>query len=138
MAVYLTVKHHFSAGHRIPGLPGAGAKCTNLHGHTFGVEWAFQVSTLDASEFEFAAAKRVLRGWVDDHLDHGYLVAPDDEVLRRFLADNGFKHYPVAPKPTTEAIADLLLRAANLHISGARCVGVVITEGPHNQAEVTP
>ena len=60
MAVYLTVKHHFSAGHRIPGLPGAEAKCTNLHGHTFGVEWAFQVSTLDASEFEFAAAKRVL------------------------------------------------------------------------------
>ena len=133
----LTVKHHFSAGHRIPGLPGAGAKCTNLHGHTFGVEWTFQVSTLDAADFEFTAAKRTLRGWVDEHLDHGYLVAPDDEVLRRFLADGGFKFFVVPPKPTTEAIAALLFQQAAYSISPATCTRVVITEGPHNQAEVT-
>lgn len=132
----LTVKHHFSAGHRIPGLPGAGAKCTNLHGHTFGVEWTFQVSTLDAADFEFTAAKRTLRGWVDEHLDHGYLVAPDDEVLRRFLADGGFKFFVVPPKPTTEAIAALLLDRANELLPEVACVRVVITEGPHNQAEV--
>ena len=136
MSIKLTVKHHFSAGHRIPGLSGPGTKCTNLHGHTFGVEWTFDVHSLDAREFEFTTAKRALRGWVDEHLDHGYLVAPDDEELRRFLKDGGFKFYTVAPVPTTEAIADMLAHAAAQLVPGVLCSRVVVTEGPHNQAEV--
>lgn len=136
MTIKLTVKHHFSAGHRIPGLPGPGAKCANLHGHTFGVEWTFDVSSLDAREFEFAAAKKELRAWVDKHMDHGYLVAPDDEVLQQFLSDNNFKFFVVSPVPTTEAIAETLRRAATHVVPGVFCSRVVITEGPHNQAEV--
>lgn len=134
--ILMTVKHHFSAGHRIPGLAGPGAKCTNLHGHTFGVEWSFEVQNLDASEFEFAAAKKTLRAWVDENMDHGYLVAPDDVGLIRFLKEGNFKHFVVPPKPTTEAIAALLIEQANAQITTARCVSVVITEGPHNAAEV--
>jgi len=57
-------------------------------------------------------------------------------VLRRFLADGGFKFFVVPPKPTTEAIAALLLQQATYSISTATCTRVVITEGPHNQAEV--
>lgn len=137
MAVYLTVKHHFSAGHRIPGLVGAGSKCANLHGHTFGVEWTFRVEGLDARQFEFTAAKRELREWVDQHLDHGYLVAPDDEPLIAFLTEHGHKWYPVDPVPTTEAIASLLLRKANSNPTiHAECSSVMLTEGPHNVARV--
>lgn len=131
---YLSVKHHFSAGHRIPGLAGPGAKCTNLHGHTFEVEWTFATSALDASTFEFADAKAKLRHWVDTYLDHGYLVAPGDDVLGEFLCDNGFKHYVVAPVPTTEAIATLLLNTANTLGIKAQCTQVLVTEGPHNSA----
>lgn len=134
--IYLTVKHHFSAGHRIPGLAGAGAKCANLHGHTFGVEWTFRVGGLDAGDFEFAEAKKVLRGWVDEHLDHGYLVGPADTGLLEFLRHNGWKHYEVAPVPTTEAIAALLLDQAVQARGqlGADCTQVLVTEGPHNEA----
>lgn len=136
MIYELTVRHHFSAGHRIPGLTGPGAKCANLHGHTFGVDWTFQVDGLDATEFEFTTAKAALRGWVDRNLDHGYLVAPGDTVLSDFLDAHGFKWYPVEPVPTTEAIASLLLRWANDPSMGiaASCTSVLITEGPHNLA----
>ncbi|WYA78750.1 QueD-like 6-pyruvoyl-tetrahydropterin synthase [Mycolicibacterium phage Vic9] len=135
--VFLTVKHHFSAGHRIPGLAGAGAKCANLHGHTFGVEWTFQVGGLDATEFEYAEAKAVLRGWVDVNFDHGFLVAPHDEHLIDFLKAEGHKWHPVPPMPTTEAIASMLLAVANSHPGvGAPCTQVLVTEGPHNEARV--
>lgn len=135
MMITLTVKHHISAGHRIPNLPGAGSKCSNLHGHTFGLEWTFQVSQLDATEFEFAEAKRALREWVDEHMDHGYLVAPNDELLIRFMEMNGFKHHLVAPAPTTEALASLLLDVARTHVA-ARCLSVRVVEGPNNEATV--
>lgn len=131
---YLSVKHHFSAGHRIPGLTGAGAKCANLHGHTFGVEWTFATDVLDASKFEYAEAKAKLRGWVDRNLDHGYLVAPDDAELVGFLIASGYKHYRVEPVPTTEAIAALLLSVANDLGIGAVCTQVLVTEGPNNSA----
>ena len=135
--VFLTVKHHFSAGHRIDALAGLGAKCSTPHGHTFGVEWTFQVSSLDASEFEFAEAKKLLRGWVDEHLDHGFLVAPDDLLVRDTFADNGWKYFEVPPVPSTEAIGALLLRVANgFEAITARCTQVLITEGPHNEARV--
>lgn len=142
MNVLLAVKHHFSAGHRIPGLAGSGAKCANLHGHTFGVQWTFEVPGVDASVFELTAAKARLRGWVDTNLDHGYLIAPCDHTLERFLENNDFKYYIVDPLPTTEAIAQLLLETANgfgdLDPFGAPCVSVIVTEGPSNQAEVRP
>lgn len=134
--VFLTVKHHFSAGHRVPGLPGPGAKCSNIHGHTFGVEWTFQVSGLDASEFEFAAAKKLLRTWVDETLDHGFLAAPDDTEVTGFLLAAGHKLYIIEPAPTTEAIAAKLLAVARVLIEGARCTQVLVTEGPHNEARV--
>lgn len=133
--IELSVKHTFSAGHRIPRLPGAGAKCANLHGHTFGVEWVFTVERLDASELEFAEAKKLLRGWVDEHLDHGYLVAPADEPLIGFLQENGWKFYEVQPFPTTEAIAKLLHQRAN-ELIRVPCNRVTVTEGPHNSATV--
>lgn len=135
MNAYLTVKHHFSAGHRIPGLAGAGAKCANLHGHTFGVEWTFATTRLDAGEFEFAEAKRTLRGWVDTHIDHGYLVAPTDTGLTDYLRDQGHKYYVISPVPTTEAIAAELLRVAH-ELIPTPCTQVLITEGPHNAARV--
>lgn len=132
--IELVVKHHFSAGHRIPGLPGLGAKCANLHGHTFGVAWAFEVHSTDARQFEFAECKKLLRGWVDEHYDHGYLVAPGDDRLVDFLQAEGHKFCYVPPVPTTEAIAIALLNAANELGIDAPCVRVHVTEGPHNEA----
>ncbi len=129
----LTVKHHMSAGHRIKGLPGPGAKCANLHGHTFGIEWTFRVASVGAQEIEFAAVKKVLRGWIDKHLDHGFIAYFEDKDVVAALEGLGCKIALVDDWPTTEVIARTIAEAVpypyahNLH-------SVKITEGPHNEA----
>lgn len=129
----LTVKHHMSAGHRIKGLPGPGAKCTNLHGHTFGIEWTFRVPSAGAEEIEFAAVKKVLRNWVDEQLDHGFIVYEKDLKVIEALVALECKFALVDDWPTTEVIARTIAEyvpdpyAHHLH-------SVKITEGPHNEA----
>lgn len=136
----ITVRHHFSAGHRILGLTGPGAKCRNLHGHTFGVEWTFVVTDTYARTIEFGNVKAAVRGWVDQHLDHGYLVDYNDDVLRHFLEDQQLKHHVMGGPPTTEAIASMLAKETQHLLPAVGLVRVLVTEGPSNAAawEHTP
>lgn len=140
----ITVKHHFSAGHRIPGLIGEGAKCANAHGHTFGVEVEIQQPpTADqgsgkdhhvAAQLEFGAVKKLIRGWIDEKFDHGYIVWRDDDIMLPFLRANNMKHYVLQGKPTTELIASEIMGACRALFNGYRIARVHVTEGPHNAA----
>lgn len=132
--ITVTVKHHFSAGHRIPGLPGAGAKCTNLHGHTFGVEWTFRTDSVLVEGIEFAEVKKVLRGWVNDNLDHGYIIDAHDMLMVDVLEEMDSKHYKLTTPPTTEAIASEIASATMVLLPNDDLVSVLVTEGPHNEA----
>lgn len=129
----LTVKHHMSAGHRIKGLPGPGAKCANVHGHTFGIEWTFRVASAGAEAIEFAAVKKELRGWVNENMDHGFIAYADDHDVIKALRGFDSKLFLVHDWPTTEVIAQVIADAVpqqyahHLH-------SVKITEGPHNEA----
>lgn len=134
MTVTITVHHHMSAGHRLLGLGGSGAKCENLHGHTFGIDWTFTAPGLDAQEVEFTAIKKTVRGWVDTHMDHGYIAARDDEQLVSILAGMGVKHYLTDDPPTTETIAAEIARVTQSLLPGLELVSVHVTEGPHNAA----
>ncbi|QBP29662.1 QueD-like queosine biosynthesis protein [Mycobacterium phage Typha] len=129
-----TVRHHFSAGHRIPGLPGAGEKCTNVHGHTFGVSWTVGVPSLDATVVEFGELKRAFRGWIDQRLDHGFIVGKDDLEMLGVLKLMGSKHFVTDNPPTTEAIASVIAQASQDLLSGVVLLSVEVTEGPHNAA----
>ncbi|MCC9181092.1 MULTISPECIES: 6-pyruvoyl trahydropterin synthase family protein [Mycolicibacterium] len=129
-----TVRHHFSAGHRIVGLPGAGAKCSNVHGHTFGVNWTVALPGLDAQQVEFGAIKRAYRGWVDEHLDHGFIAHADDHQVVDWLKALGSKHYVLGTPPTTEAIASLIAHYSQSALPGVSLLSVEVTEGPHNAA----
>lgn len=131
--ITVTVKHHMSAGHRILGLPGAGAKCSNLHGHTFGIEWTFTTNSVRVGAIEFATVKAALRGFINDGMDHGYLVDRDDEVLLEFLRTQGLKHFITEGPPTTELIAATIAAHTRM-IVDAQLESVVVTEGPHNAA----
>jgi len=132
--ITVTVKHHFSAGHRIPGLPGPGGKCTNLHGHTFGVEWTFRTDSVLVEGIEFAAVKKVLRDWVNTNLDHGYILGVDDTVVISFLEELGSKHFFFNDPPTTETIASEIATATMVLLPNDDLVSVLVTEGPHNEA----
>ena len=139
MSIEVTVKHHFSAGHRIEGLVGPGGKCANLHGHTFGLEWTFRTDSIQVGAIEFASVKAILREWVRSHLDHGFLVYREDRAARDALAVLGSKHHVMASWPTTEAIAAEVADATRelLGPAGALLTSVVVTEGPHNSARWT-
>lgn len=130
--VSVTVKHHFSAGHRILGLTGAAAKCSNLHGHTFGVE--VEVQQGGELTVEFTMFKKVLREWIDSNLDHGYIVHGEDIALLNILRANGWKHYVTAHRPTTEEIATTIFFAVQAIFPGVNVRLVTVTEGPHNAA----
>lgn len=131
----VSVGHHFSAGHRILGLTGPAAKCANLHGHTFTVCATFEQTSELA--VEFTGVKRVLRQFIDNYLDHGYLVCLDDEVLLAFLRDNNLKHYVTASWPTTEVVAETIAAALQEFLPHTRLLSVEVGEGPHNKATWT-
>ena len=133
----ISVRMHFAAGHRILGLPGAGAKCSNPHGHTFWVTFYFEQSMQWPPAVEFGAAKVSLRERIKDRYDHGFFVDRADTAMHSFLETNGCKHHVFDGPPTTERIAELLAKDANLLVR-AELVRVVLEEGPENAATYEP
>lgn len=128
----VSVREHFSAGHRILGLTGPAAKCGNLHGHSFTVCATWEQT--DELGVEFTAAKRVLRQYISQMLDHGYLVCHLDDILLAFLQDHQLKHTVTPSWPTTEVIAQMIADALRLFLPGTRLLSVEVGEGPNNTA----
>lgn len=111
----VTVRHSFEAAHRLPHL---GGKCTNLHGHSWQVEVTVTAPTMSRQQtvVEFGAFKRLVRTWIDDHLDHGAMLGIDDPIAE-FLAEYGktyvFGHdWDGSGWPTVEAVAELIAHQA--------------------------
>jgi 6-pyruvoyltetrahydropterin/6-carboxytetrahydropterin synthase len=130
----ISVRFHFAAGHRILGLTGAGAKCSNPHGHTFYVTFVFEQSTQWPPAVEFGAVKATLRARIKDRYDHGFFVDKADDAMRKFLEQEGCRHHVFDGPPTTERIAELLAREARLLVNEAYLLRVVVEEGPENTA----
>ncbi len=59
----------FCYGHRLLGYAG---KCCHLHGHNGRAVLVFAAAELDAAGMvlDFSEIKRVISGWIDEHLDH--------------------------------------------------------------------
>lgn len=130
----VSVRHHFSAGHRLVGLDGPGAKCSNLHGHTFAVQWTFLAPDRTARSIEFGALKAGLRGWVDDNLDHGYICHTEDEELFAAIVALRSKHFITEEPPTTETIAWVIAKATSELFPDLDLISVTLDEGPSNSA----
>ncbi|SLG40116.1 queuosine biosynthesis protein QueD [Mycobacteroides abscessus subsp. abscessus] len=129
----ITVAHNAETGHRILGLSGPGAKCSNVHGHSFWIEWTFAVDNLEADGVEFGAVKAVLREWVDENIDHGFVCHRDDPIGHHLLNEGCKVHFLYTP-PTTEAIATLLADKARELLPDLELLRVVVREGRKNQA----
>ncbi|MEU1815163.1 6-carboxytetrahydropterin synthase [Streptomyces roseifaciens] len=133
----ISVKHNFETAHRLPHLPG---KCQNLHGHSWWAEVTAEAPALDGGlVVEFGPFKRQLRRWIDEHLDHGLMLGPDDPLLP-VLAPHGIKIHQVPGWPTVENVAGLIARVANdalqelLRAPGAQVTRVEIRETHVNAA----
>jgi 6-pyruvoyltetrahydropterin/6-carboxytetrahydropterin synthase len=63
---------------------------------------------------DFGVLKSIVGQWIDDRLDHGYLMHPDD-LIGQHIRDQGFKVYAMPVdlgEPTAENLARLVLREA--------------------------
>jgi 6-pyruvoyltetrahydropterin/6-carboxytetrahydropterin synthase len=96
----------FCYGHRLLDYQG---KCRHLHGHNGRAVITLATADLDqlGMVMDFTRLKRVVGGWIDDHLDHRMLLHEDDPVLA-FLRQQGEPVYVMNVNPTAENIARLI------------------------------
>ncbi len=102
-------KVHFCAGHR---LVQHGGKCENLHGHNYIAEFAVSARQTDAvgRVVDFAELKRLFKGWIDEHWDHGFIVFRDDtQAIQAIRSVQPHKIYLLPDNPTAENLARHLL-----------------------------
>jgi 6-pyruvoyltetrahydropterin/6-carboxytetrahydropterin synthase len=96
----------FCYGHRLLHYDG---KCRYLHGHNGRAVITLAAADLDAlgMVLDFSRLKRVVGGWIDEHLDHKMLLHRDDPVLPR-LRELGEPVHVLDVNPTAENIARLI------------------------------
>jgi 6-pyruvoyltetrahydropterin/6-carboxytetrahydropterin synthase len=96
----------FCYGHRLLNYDG---KCKHLHGHNGRAIITLSAATLDGlgMVLDFSDLKRVVGGWIDEHLDHKMLLHRDDPVLP-MLRQFGEPLHVLDVNPTAENIARLI------------------------------
>lgn len=146
MKVTATRRLQFCAGHRVHQHE---SKCGHLHGHNYVVFLTAEgiEDPLDpiGRVVDFAVLKERIGTWIDQHLDHGFMLARDDEeavaALAMFKASNGAKQklFLMPYNPTAENIARYLLEVVGpLQLAGTGCrlTAVVVWETENCLAEV--
>lgn len=121
---------HFCYGHRLLNYDG---KCRHLHGHNGQVEIELEGETLDDRGMltDFGEIKKVMKTWIDDHLDHRMILRRDDPAVAPLQAQNE-PLFLIDENPTAEAIARLIFEETRRQ--GFPVVRVVLWETPDSFA----
>lgn len=132
----ITRRLEFDAGHR---LLGHESKCRNLHGHRYTVELTVEAAELDhvGRVIDFGVVKAIVGGWIDEHLDHGYIGEAEDPILAAARAA-GLKVHGVSFPPTAEHLARYLFDVASNLLGGSykiRVARVTLFETPNGRAD---
>jgi len=144
--ITVTKRFRWTMGHRLTH--GYEGPCTNLHGHDYSVEVTMGSSSLNAHGMviDFKEISRLMKGWIDQNWDHGFLIHKDDTQLLNFLMlGDQSKHYIVDWNTTAENIAHFLYWKfqAELHAladdieeRGLRIIKIRVYETPDSWAEL--
>lgn len=102
----VTKKIDFCYGHRLLEYDGV---CKHLHGHNAVAEIELRADTLDHRNMvvDFSDIKRLVKGWIDTHLDHKMILRQDDPFVP-VLQALGEPIYLIDSNPTAERIARLI------------------------------
>ena len=134
--ITMTKRLEIDAGHRLVGHEG---KCAHLHGHRYAFEITCSADALDnvGRVIDFSVIKQHVGGWLDKHLDHGFIVNVQDHALGAFLLETGSKCYVMDGNPTAENLAALVLWEARVLLGpfGVHVVSVRCYETPTSSAE---
>jgi 6-pyruvoyltetrahydropterin/6-carboxytetrahydropterin synthase len=128
----------FDAGHCLLDYRG---KCSAPHGHSYRAEVLAAVPKLDALglALDFGDIKGPIKGWVDAHWDHAFLLNDRDVTLVTALqAIPESKLYLFHDaNPSAEVMARELYAQARQRL-GSVVVGVRIWESPGQYAQYAP
>ena len=121
----------FCYGHRLVGYDGP---CQHLHGHNAIVEIELRAASLDAQDMvrDFSEVRRVMRAWIDAHLDHRMILRQDDPVVP-FLLSQGEPVFLLDTNPTAERLAQLIFE--RVAAEGWPVVRVSLWETPSSRAD---
>lgn len=117
----VTKNIEFCYGHRLTNYTG---KCQHLHGHNGRVEIELTGDGLDDRGMltDFGDIKRLMKQWIDDHLDHRMILKADDPMAA-LLREKGEPVFTIDDNPTAEALAKLIFlkgRELGLPVSRVR------------------
>lgn len=98
---YITRKGTFDSGHRVMN---EALKCFNIHGHTYLYDLEFEFNEMEEIGYaiDFKEIKRVGCQWIDDILDHGMLLNPQDYQLIDVTKQYGSKLWLMSLNGPTE------------------------------------
>ena len=127
----VTKRIDFCYGHRLLDYDGV---CKHPHGHNALAEIEVRTDTLDHRNMvtDFSDIKRIVKGWIDDQLDHKMVLRHDDPLVKPLQA-LGEPIFVVDSNPTVERIAKLIFDYADSqHLPVVR---VTVWETPTSFAE---
>lgn len=106
----VTREIEFCYGHRLVNYDG---KCKHLHGHNGRAVITLEGKALDGRGMlvDFSDIKKSVQRWIDDNLDHNFLICRDDPLLP-LLEKQNERLFVMDSNPTAENIAKLIFEQA--------------------------
>lgn len=100
--------HDISCGHRVVNHE---SKCKHLHGHNYRIHFAIEAPQLDelGRVLDFGVIKSVLCMWLEDNIDHKFLIWEKDPLLEGLMQLSPDSLVVVPFNPTAENIGEYLL-----------------------------
>lgn len=138
MSLTIMRRIKFCAGHRLFQHKG---KCEHFHGHNYVAEFFVTGQTVDAvgRVLDFAELKARVKGWIDQHWDHSFIVYQADTNARQALElVKPMRMFLLPYNPTAENMARYLLEEVCPEVllgCGARAVRVRVWETEESFAE---
>lgn len=105
-------KFEFDAGHRVFR---HGGKCRFPHGHRYVLEVEAKARRLNdlGMVIDFADLKKVIGKFIDDEIDHGFMVFESDTEMVASLESVDAKIFRTPFNPTAENLAEFFLAKSN-------------------------
>jgi 6-pyruvoyltetrahydropterin/6-carboxytetrahydropterin synthase len=129
----VTKKIEFCYGHRLLDYDGI---CKHPHGHNAVAEIEVRTGSLDNRNMvcDFSDIKRIVKGWIDEKIDHQMILRADDPLVEPLRA-LGEPMFIVDSNPTVEHIARIIFDyATTQHLPVVR---VTVWETPTSYASYT-
>ena len=140
MALTIMRRVKFCAGHR---LHLHGGKCEFFHGHNYVADFYVTADEVDdvGRVIDFADLKKLFKGWLDEHWDHGFVLnEADKNGIHAIQQVEPSKYYVLPNNPTAENMATYLLSEVCPQLladTGVTATKVVIWETDESFAEAS-